>query len=157
MKRLVILSIMLVCSLAMAAETTLKFKQGVKANLPTLQPGEPAFTTDTKEFFIGSPDGNVSIANTPDPHKLDKVVFDNRSSHIPRQKLNPTDTPEFVSTVILGSVNGYRYQLYIDEFGNLGTLQLSPDPTGETFAGNIYTDENGNVYVNAAGQIWADR
>lgn len=37
------------------------FKRGLKANLPTLQVGEPAFCIDTGEYVIGSPAGNVVI------------------------------------------------------------------------------------------------
>lgn len=37
------------------------FKKGQQANLPVLAEAEPAFTTDTKKFFIGSSTGNVEI------------------------------------------------------------------------------------------------
>jgi len=40
----------------------IQFRRGLKANLPTLSVGEPAFTTDTKEFFIG--DGTTNVALT---------------------------------------------------------------------------------------------
>lgn len=40
----------------------IQFKRGVKASLPTLSVGEPAITTDSKEFFVGHPDGNVAVA-----------------------------------------------------------------------------------------------
>ena len=38
--------------------TKIKLKRGEEANLPALDVGEPAFTTDTKKFFIGSDVGN---------------------------------------------------------------------------------------------------
>jgi hypothetical protein len=41
--------------------SVIKFKRGLKASIPSLNIGEPAFTTDTKEFFIGSSSGNVQI------------------------------------------------------------------------------------------------
>jgi hypothetical protein len=41
----------------------IKFKRGTKANLPTLETAEPALTTDTKELFIGTAEGNVQIGN----------------------------------------------------------------------------------------------
>ncbi len=41
--------------------SNIQFKRGVKANLPTLSVGEPAFTTDTKEFFIGDGTTNIKI------------------------------------------------------------------------------------------------
>lgn len=39
----------------------IKIKRGLKANIPTLQVGEPGFCTDTKELFVGSPDGNKLV------------------------------------------------------------------------------------------------
>lgn len=42
--------------------TTIQFKRGNEANLPTLHPGEPAFTLDSQKLFIGTPsNGNVQI------------------------------------------------------------------------------------------------
>lgn len=37
-------------------------KRGRHEDIPILNTGEPAFTTDTKELFIGSDDGNVKIS-----------------------------------------------------------------------------------------------
>lgn len=42
----------------------IQLKRGVKANLPTLSAGEPAFTTDTKEIYVG--DGTNNIRINPD-------------------------------------------------------------------------------------------
>ncbi len=39
----------------------LRIKRGLKENLPTLQVGEFAFTTDEKKLYVGSADGNVCI------------------------------------------------------------------------------------------------
>lgn len=36
----------------------LLFKRGLQANLPTLDPAEPAFTTDEHRLYVGSGDGN---------------------------------------------------------------------------------------------------
>ncbi|AZV58822.1 hypothetical protein [Clostridium sp. AWRP] len=41
----------------------IKFKRGIKSNLPVLSVGEPAFCTDTKELFVGSSEGNVNLSN----------------------------------------------------------------------------------------------
>lgn len=43
----------------------LKFKRRPLAGLGTLDEGEPGFTTDTREVFIGSAIGNVPIGNPP--------------------------------------------------------------------------------------------
>jgi hypothetical protein len=44
---------------------TLKFNRGLAAGLPSLAVGEPAFTTDTHELYIGSGSGNINITGTP--------------------------------------------------------------------------------------------
>ncbi len=44
----------------------IQVKRGLKANIPALNVGEPGFTTDTKEFFIGSVSGNVQLAKQVD-------------------------------------------------------------------------------------------
>lgn len=44
----------------------IRFKRGLEANLPVLQEGEPAFTTDTKEFYMGSTTGNVKLPKLSD-------------------------------------------------------------------------------------------
>lgn len=41
---------------------TIKLKRGRHENLPVLAVGEPAFTTDTKELYIGTTTGNVKIS-----------------------------------------------------------------------------------------------
>lgn len=43
------------------ASPTLKFKRGAFADLPTLAVGEPGFTTDRFQLFVGSPEGNQII------------------------------------------------------------------------------------------------
>ena len=38
-----------------------KFRKGLKKYLPVLEVAEPAFTTDTKELYVGSAGGNIKI------------------------------------------------------------------------------------------------
>jgi hypothetical protein len=45
-------------------------KRGAKGNLPTLEEGEPGYTTDTKEVFIGTSDLNVQLAKQADVSSL---------------------------------------------------------------------------------------
>lgn len=40
------------------ASPTIQFKRGLIANLPALRAGEPGFTTDTTDFYVGGSDGN---------------------------------------------------------------------------------------------------
>lgn len=44
----------------------IQIKRGIKTNLPVLDVGEPAFTTDTQEFFIGDGSSNIQIAKQSD-------------------------------------------------------------------------------------------
>lgn len=46
----------------------IQFKRGAKANLPTLSVGEPGFCTDTKELYIGAPDGEKIKINKKLPY-----------------------------------------------------------------------------------------
>jgi YD repeat-containing protein len=43
--------------------TKIQLKRGLESDLPILSTGEPAFTTDTRKLFIGSPVGNIQILN----------------------------------------------------------------------------------------------
>jgi hypothetical protein len=42
---------------------TLKFKRGLLSNLPVLNSGEPGFTTDFHDFYVGSAQGNKLIGS----------------------------------------------------------------------------------------------
>lgn len=44
----------------------IQIKRGLKEKLPNLEVGEPAFTTDTKQFFIGTDSGNIEFAKNGD-------------------------------------------------------------------------------------------
>lgn len=48
----------------------IKFKRGLHQNLPILEVGEPAFTTDTKEFYIGTASGNVLVGVKVDDNTI---------------------------------------------------------------------------------------
>ena len=39
----------------------IKLKRGLEATIPTLEVGEPGFTTDSKKLFVGSDTGNIEI------------------------------------------------------------------------------------------------
>ncbi|WP_459480256.1 hyaluronate lyase N-terminal domain-containing protein [Clostridium saccharoperbutylacetonicum] len=54
----------------------IQIKRGLKANLPLLDVGEPAFTTDTKEFFIGDGISNINFAKQSDLEITNSQVLD---------------------------------------------------------------------------------
>jgi hypothetical protein len=58
----------------------IRFKRGLKTNLPVLDEGEPAFTTDTEEFFIGSQTGNIEFAKQSDLDETNAQVTANTNS-----------------------------------------------------------------------------
>ena len=43
-------------------------RRGLAANLPTLAEGEPGFTTDGKDLYIGTSDGNVKMSKDGHTH-----------------------------------------------------------------------------------------
>lgn len=38
----------------------IQLRRGLKSKLPTLSSGEPGYTTDTRELYIGTGSGNVN-------------------------------------------------------------------------------------------------
>lgn len=42
----------------------IQLKRGLKANLPALSAGEPGYTTDTRELYIGTGSGNVNMGGS---------------------------------------------------------------------------------------------
>jgi lysophospholipase L1-like esterase len=57
----------------------IRFKRGLEAKLPTLDEGEPGFTTDTKKLFIGASDGNVELAKQTNLDTTNASVASNTS------------------------------------------------------------------------------
>ena len=54
----------------------IKLKRGQFANLPTLDEGEPAFTTDTHDLYIGSSNhGNYRVSSKSNPNLLANPFF----------------------------------------------------------------------------------
>lgn len=54
---------------------SIQFKRGLKDFLPVLDVAEPAFCTDTKEFYIGSSAGNIKVGGIT--HLIDESVEQN--------------------------------------------------------------------------------
>lgn len=42
----------------------IQIRRGLKSEMPTLSSGEPAYTTDTRELFIGTGSGNVNMGGS---------------------------------------------------------------------------------------------
>jgi hypothetical protein len=86
--------------------TTIKLRRGIKANLPTLNPAEPAFTTDTFELFIGSSAGNKQIGLGD----MLKSIYDTNDSGV-------VDNSE--------KLNGNAASYYLDRTNHTGSQDAS--------------------------------
>ena len=86
----------------------IKLKRGTKANLPTLSDGEPAFTTDEKELYIGSSSsGNVKLTRNSEVDQLKS------SSHTHSNKsVIDTITSAFEANVPPAKVYSDQYLSY---------------------------------------------
>jgi hypothetical protein len=91
----------------------IKIKRGLQADLPTLDIGEPGFTTDTKKFFIGSATGNIeypsltavqALINDLDLSEIEGLATEefvtNAISEIPTTDLTGLATEEYVNNAI---------------------------------------------------------
>lgn len=54
---------------------TIKIKRGIENSIPLLLEGELAFTTDTKNLFIGSNNGNIKFSNTTTVIDNSKITY----------------------------------------------------------------------------------
>lgn len=53
----------------------IQFNRGLKANIPILSLGEPAFATDTNEFYIGGNSSNILI-NNPSSNQYSSSLYE---------------------------------------------------------------------------------
>jgi hypothetical protein len=90
----------------------IRLRRGLEINLPTLDIGEPGFTTDTKRFFIGSATGNIEY---PSLTAVQALIDNLDLSEI---DLEGYATEEFVSQAISGieipSIEGLATEEYVD-------------------------------------------
>lgn len=114
----------------------IQFKRGEKADLPLLDNGEPGFAHDTKEFFIGSNEGNIQLAPKSETDALSSELAQiaHNISSFPRLATETDDTG--------------RIQRLFDVAGENGTVILGK---GETyFISNKISAKSLNVLGNGA-------
>lgn len=63
-------------------------KNGLQANLPELQIGEPAFTIDTNDLYVGGVDGNIKI--TADKQPEEKIIEGSYICYTPTKEADAT-------------------------------------------------------------------
>lgn len=56
--------------------SSIQLKRGLKANLPVLLQGEPAFTTDEKELYVGTAAGNVKVSSKSEIELINEELKD---------------------------------------------------------------------------------
>lgn len=79
---------------------TIQVRRGVKANLPTLNNGELALTTDEKDLYIGTPTGNELIGGKSFSSQLaENVTQINETNQLLAEKANQTDLTETIDNV----------------------------------------------------------
>lgn len=90
----------------------IQFKRGDEADLPILESGEPAFTTDTKDLYIGTGTENVQIAGDQSYTYTQDVPMSVWSITLPdgfKQYPSVTVT-DSAGTQVFGEVN-YNYPI----------------------------------------------
>lgn len=86
---------------------TIKLKRGRHENLPVLAVGEPAFTTDTKELYIGTATGNVKISadideiNTILANYVTNTTFNVLENRVSSVETNKVSTTTFNQQLLL--------------------------------------------------------
>lgn len=122
------------------ASPTIQFKRGLIANLPALRAGEPGFTTDTTDFYVGGSDGNKYFGSHRYWGKEGggtalrlKLVDQNGSNSV---NLKAPDTLAGVTTYTLPATptDGYFLKTNSD-----GTLSWASVTQNATFDGAILT------------------
>lgn len=118
---------------------TITFKKGLEKDLPTLQSGEPAFTTDTKKLFVGSSSGNIQIADLVDLNSIQSSpVIPNSYSWVSTDGQDTFQIPNgsFYDTRLMNVIVGGVSQPNITLINNT-TFQLPETLSAGT---NIYIE-----------------
>ncbi|MGG4444835.1 hypothetical protein ABEX29_16045 [Brevibacillus porteri] len=115
----------------------IKLKRGLKANLPSAAPaGEPLFTTDTHELFVGTGKSVVPIA-TSDPTLANRV----EELEMHRSTVSSTYSEEFDTLAYIDSE-----KTTAGIVGGRVTPTVTPDFT-EDFSTTNYFDESNSMGV----------
>jgi hypothetical protein len=128
----------------------IQIKRGAKANLPVLGAGEPAFTTDTKEFFIGDGSSNIEFAKQSD---LD--ITNTKLSDLTYQTAGGTATA--ITLTMQTLVNGYA-KTFIASANNSAAATTINGKTlykpGTTTAPNLIAGKAYTVWYSSTGDCF---
>lgn len=129
----------------------IQIRRGLKINLPSLDVGEPALCTDTKEVFVGNSGGNIALINKEamDDHLKNytlQVPYAQAagSANVYTASLNPALTTYTEGVAIAVKINAANTGASTININGLGAKSIR-DPRGNTLpagkltAGSIYT------------------
>jgi hypothetical protein len=129
----------------------IQIRRGLKANLPSLDVGEPALCTDTKEVFVGNTGSSVALVNKEvmDDHLKDytlQIPYTNTggSANAYTASFNPALTAYTEGVAIAVKINAANTGASTININGLGAKSIR-DPRGNTLtagkftAGSIYT------------------
>ena len=129
----------------------IQIRRGLKTNLPTLDVGEPAICTDTKEVFVGNAGGNVALINKEmlDTHIGDYTLqvpysVASGAANSYSVTLNPAMTSYSEGVAVAVKINENNTGASTININNLGAKSIR-DPkgnvltTGKLVANSIYT------------------
>ena len=108
----------------------IKLKRGLESNLPILDVGEPAFTTDEKNVYIGSSAGNIKLASADHNHDsryYTRVETDQLIAELPALTRTVLyDSTENVETLCPGDTFNCDFSPYsrVEIFGKIPSSQF---------------------------------
>jgi hypothetical protein len=113
----------------------IQFKRGVKANLPTLNVAEPAFTTDTNQFYVGNGTTNIELGKKAEIGDLTTLSTTAKSTvvaAINEVNAKPSSGGTATATTYSNTTSGLvatNVQVAVDELdtniGDLSTLNTT--------------------------------
>ena len=125
------------------ASPTIQFKRGLFVNLPELRAGEPGFTTDTSDFYVGGLDENKFFGShryweredgTGETSAVLKLVDKNGSNSIGLRA--PASLADSNSVYTLPELGDEGYYLRL---GTSGVLEWASVSDGATFENATFT------------------
>ena len=129
---------------------TLKFKRGLVAGIPTAALGEPLFTTDTFDLYIGNGTGNT---------RFQKYIASGATTQILRGDGSLYTFPLAISSPTNGQVLKYNGTSWVNDSDSgitgSGTTNYLPKFTGATTLGNSLLQETTNaIGLGLTPSVW---
>ena len=129
---------------------TLRFKRGLVSGIPTALAGEPLFTTDTFDLYIGN-----GTTNT----RFQKYIASGTTSQLLRGDGSLLTMPIVLTSPANGQVLKFNGTSWVNDsdagITGSGTTNYLPKFTGATTLGNSLVFDNGtNVLINTTTALW---